>query len=163
MTANLAASYATGDKRNGGDSEAYPGGFAPGWNGAGGGFEMMGSGGPFDAVEFTQDGLTNTWMLGGWLEYRPVKALWLKLAYGYVGFANKLGNCAGAAANTCYGPSYAGKAGNLIGKSTLGQEISLRADYDIWTGFKVQGQLGWFVPSKGDVAGEYVLQLLYNF
>jgi len=163
VTANLAFSYATGDKRDGGTSEAYPGGFAPSWNGAGGGFELMGSGGPFDAVEFTQDGLTNTWMVGGWLEYRPVKALWLKMAYGYVGFASKLGNCAGAAANTCYGPSYSGKAGNLIGKSSLGQEISLRADYDIWTGFKVQGQLGWFVPSKGDVAGEYVLQLLYNF
>jgi hypothetical protein len=160
---NLAAAYATGDKRDGGDSEAFPGGLAPSWQGPGGGYEMIGSGGPFDAVEFTQDGLENLWSLGFWVEYRPVKPLWLKLAYAYVGFAQKNGNCSGAATNTCYGPSYAGKNNGMVGKSSLGQEFSLRADYDLWTNFKVQGQLGWFVPSKGDTAGEYVLQLLYNF
>lgn len=164
VVVNLAGSYASGDKRNGGNSEAFPGGFAPGWNGPGGGFEMLGSGGPFDAVEFTQDGMTNLWALGLWLEYRPVKALWLKAAYAYAAFAKGLGNCSVANANPCYGPAYAGKGVDPIaGKSRLGQEISFRADYDVWTNFKIQGQMGWFVPSGGDTASEYVLQLLYNF
>lgn len=164
---NLAGSYATGDKRDGGNSEAFPGGLAPSWNGPGGGFELLGSGGPFDAVEFTQDSMTNLWTLGLWLEYRPIKALWLKAAYAYAGFSNKNGNCAGAVSGTCYGPSYGSTTSTqnsgLVGSSSLGQEFSLRADYDLWTNFKVQGQVGWFFPSKGDVAGEYVLQLYYNF
>jgi len=171
VTVNLAGTYATGDRDNGGDSEAFPF-ISPSWNGAGGGFEMIGSGGPFDAVEFTQDAPTNLWMIGGWLEYRPVKALYLKLAYGYAGFVKKNGNCARSItaqgnpspSATCFGPSYGGKSDeNMVGKSSLGQEISLRADYDLWTGFKVQGQLGWLIPSKGDTAAEYVLQLYYNF
>jgi len=158
LTLNVAAAYGTGDKADGGDHEAFPS-IAASWNGAGGGFEMIGSGGVFDAVEFTQDSLTNLWMVGGWITYNPVKALTLKAAYGYAGFPRRAGNCSGAPAGTCYGPSYAA----LVGEKTLGQEISLRADYDIWTGFKVQGQLGWLVPSEGDTAHEYVLQLLYNF
>lgn len=171
VTINLAAAYATGDKNDGGDSEAFPA-IAPSWNGAGGGFEMIGSGGPFDAVEFTQDYMTNLWMIGGWLEYRPVKALWTKLAIGYAGFAHKNGNCAVVTSSSptspCFGPSYFGKpkgTGNaLVGKSGIGTEISLRADYDLWTNFKIQGQLGWLFPPAGsDVAAEYVLQFLYNF
>jgi hypothetical protein len=168
ITVNLAGAYATGDKRDGGDSEAMPA-IAPGWNGAGGGFEMLGSGGAFDAVEYTQDYLTNLWMVGMWLEYRPVKALWTKLAWGYAGLANKNGNCATAAAGTCWGPSYFGKGGTAAGggmtsNGKLGHEVSLRADYDVWTNFKVQGQMGWLLPSSSSpVAHEYVLQLLYNF
>ena len=50
------------------------------------------------------------------------------------------------------------------GRTTdLGQEIGFRADYDLWTNFKVQGKAGWLVPSEGDTAHEYVLQFLYNF
>ena len=48
------------------------------------------------------------------------------------------------------------------------------ADYQVWTGFLVQGQAAWFLtPSgvaasgapagNGKTAAEYVLQLLYNF
>jgi len=165
VTVNLAAAYATGDKQDGGKSEAFPA-IAPSWNGAGGGFEMIGSGGPFDAVEFTQDYMTNLWMVGGWIEYVPIKALWLKAAYGYAGFANKKGNCAVGtlvAGSPCFGPSYAGTNGDIAGKSRLGQEISFRADYTVWTGFKLQGQLGWLVPSAGKTAAEYVFQMLYNF
>ncbi len=158
LTINLAGAYGTGDKQDGGDSEAFPS-IAASWNGAGGGFEMIGSGGVFDAVEFTQDAPTNIWMVGGWVTYNPVKALTLKAAYAYAGFPRKNGNCANATGNPCYGPTY----NRLVGEKTLGQEVSLRADYDIWTGFKVQGQLGWLFPSEGDVAAEYVLQLLYNF
>jgi hypothetical protein len=158
VTINVAGSYATGDKRDGGKSEAFPT-IAPSWNGAGGGFEMIGSGGAFDQEEFTQDGPTNLWMIGGWVTYTPVKPLVLKVAYGYAGFVEKDGNCAAVAANICYGPGYS----KLVGKKTLGQELSIRADYTIWTGFKLQGQLGWLFPPEGDVAAEYVLQMLYNF
>jgi hypothetical protein len=163
VTINLAGAYITGDKRDGGDSEAFPSP-AGSWNGAGGGFEMIGSGGPFDAVEFTQEPPTNIWMLGGWIEYVPVKQLWLKAAYGYAGFVDKLGNCAGAPANTCYGPAYAGKGNKMIGSGGIGHEFSLRADYTLWTNFKIQGQLGWLFPKAGaSTAAEYVLQFLYSF
>jgi hypothetical protein len=161
VTVNLAGTYGTGDRDNGGKSEAFPS-ISPSWNGAGGGYEIIGSGGPFDAVEFTQDTATNLWMIGGWLEYRPVKALWLKLAYGYAGFAKKSGNCANSLVPaTCFGPTY----NSLAGKSGLGHELSLRADWDIWTGFKLMGQVGWlFTPADShSTAGEYVLQMLYNF
>jgi len=161
VTVNLTGSYSTGDQDNGGNSEAFPT-IAPSWNGAGGGYELIGSGGPFDAIEFTQEAPTNLWMIGGWLEYRPVKALWLKLAYGYAGFARKSGNCANSVTPaTCFGPSYQ----SLRGKSALGHELSFRADWDLWTGFKLQGQIGWlFTPADSNsTAGEYVLQMLYNF
>jgi hypothetical protein len=162
VTLNIAGTYATGDEANGGEHEAYPGGFNPGWNGPGGGFEMIGNGGAFDAVEYTQDGPTNLWAIGAWVTYNPVKALTLKAAYAYAGFVEKDGNCGTRTPPgqfACYGPAY----NRLVGEDTLGQEISLRADYDIWTGFKVQGQVGWLIPSEGDTAAEYVLQLLYNF
>jgi hypothetical protein len=51
----------------------------------------------------------------------------------------------------------------MAGKPTLGSEISFRADYDVWTNFKIQGVVGWLIPSEGDTAAEYVLQLYYNF
>jgi len=159
VTVNLAGAYGTGDRANGGASEAFPS-IAASWNGAGGGFEMIGSGGPFDQVEFTQDSPTNLWMLGGWVTYNPVKALTLKTAYGYAGFVKKNGNCTTGGA-TCYGPRYE----TLQGKSGVGQELSFRADYDIWTGFKIQGQMGWLFTRAGSnkTAAEYVLQMYYNF
>jgi hypothetical protein len=158
VTINIAGSYATGDKRNGGDSEAFPS-LAASWNGPGGGFEMIGSGGPFDQIEFTQDSPVNLWTVGGWVTYNPVKALTLKAGVAYAGFNEKLGNCSGAPAGTCFGPSYA----RLVGKSGLGTEAHLRADYEIWTVFKLQGQAGWLIPSTGDTAAEYVFQMYYNF
>jgi hypothetical protein len=174
LLVHFVGSYATGDKQNGGRSEAMPW-ISPGWNGAGGLYEIVGNGGIFDAVEWTQDFPGGLWMLGGGVEYRPVKALWLKAMYGFIGFSGKRANCAytnGIAATTsnCFGAAYTGKGydpatgqGGIAGKSYLGQELSLRADYDLWTNFKIQSEVGWLFPSKGTVGGEYVLQLLYNF
>jgi hypothetical protein len=182
---NLLGSYASGDSRKGDNhsSSAYPVGPGPSWSGAGGQYELIGEGGAFDVVEFTQHTPTNLWMLGFTVEYVPVKALWLKMAYGFAGFSEKWGNCATALTPTaaggfvqtgsqCYGPIYYGKVNrndltdrsdSVSGKSWLGQEFHLRADYTLWTGFKVQAMAGWLFPSNGDIAGKYILQLLYNF
>jgi len=158
LTLNVAGSYATGDKRNGGDSETFPS-IAASWNGPGGGFEMIGSGGVFDQIEFTQDSPANLWSIGAWVNYNLTKALALKAGVAYAGFVEKNGNCAVVSANACYGPSYA----KMAGKDSLGTEVHVRADYEIWTGFKLQGQLGWLFPSTGDAASEYVVQMYYNF
>jgi hypothetical protein len=167
VTLNLLGSYASGDNQNGGTSEAFPY-ISPGWNGAGGGFELIGNGGTFDAIDVTQDAPTNLWMLGLSVEYRPVKALWLRATYGFVGFASAHGNCAVggvAGGNPCIGPRYDKLAAYHSGAGTpwLGQEVSFRADYDVWTGFKIQGAVGFLVPYSGVAASEYVLQFLYNF
>ena len=118
-------------------------------------------------------------MVGFGAEYRPVKALWLRGMYGFAGFTESSANCAfnsaaNAAGSACYGPSYTGSGftrtaangqgiGGLAGKSTLGHEISFRADYDLWTNFKIQGAAGWLIPTGGETVSEYVLQLYYNF
>jgi hypothetical protein len=173
VTLNFVGSASTGDKRDGGDSEAFPT-IAPSWNGPGGLFQLIGSGGPFDAVEFTQDAPTNLWTIGATVDYRPVKRLLTTFGVAYAGFYTKKGNCANTAAPLtaaalCHGPSYtrlsdaAAPAGNGSAKGSLGTEFFIRADYDVWTGFKVMSQLGWLVPSAGDTAGEYVLQLYYSF
>lgn len=173
---NLLGSYATGDSGDGmgQNSGAFPYGPGPSWSGAGGQYELIGEGGAFDVVS-TQNGPTNLWMLGTTLEYVPVKALWLKAAYGFIGFSSKEGNCANVqtvvagalvtnAGAQCYGPVWFGAPGDdMTNQSYLGQEFHLRADYTMWTGFKVQGMVGWLFPSKGDVMGKYILQLLYNF
>jgi len=169
---NILGSYATGDKQDGGDSEAFPLGPGPSWSGAGGQYELIGEGGAFDVVSFTQHGPTNLWMAGLTVEYVPVKALWIKLAYGYIGFSSKAGNCGNTVTGStgCFGPIYTGKPTDPIanlsgfgGKAQLGQEIHIRADYTIWTGFKVQGMAGWLIPTAGDTASKYILQLYYNF
>jgi len=175
---NLLFTYASGDKQDGvgSNSSAFPMGPGPSWSGSGGQYELIGEGGAFDVQSFTQHTPTGLWMLGTTLEYTPVKALWLKLAYGFVGFTGKNANCGTATfvnfkgevvqnpGTQCYGPIYIGKPNDSIaGQATLGQELHLRADYTMWTGFKVQAMAGWFIPSKGDVAGKYILQLLYNF
>ncbi len=171
VTINIAGSYGTGDKRDGGDSEAFPS-LAASWNGPGGGFEMIGSGGVFDQVEFTQDSPVNLWTVGGWVTYNPVKALTLKAGAAYAGFTEKNGNCAntgGGLSGSCFGPSYtrlsnaAPPAGNGSAEGALGTEVHVRADYEIWTGFKLQGQAGWLIPSSGETAAEYVFQMYYNF
>jgi hypothetical protein len=168
---NILGAYATGDKQDGGDSEAFPLGPGPSWSGAGGQYELIGEGGAFDVVTL-QQGITNTWMAGLTVEYVPVKALWIKAAYGYAGFARNSGNCANAIAGStsCFGPVYTGKPtdsfSNLFGtsaKSGIGHEAHIRADYTIWTGFKVQGMAGWIFPTAGDTAAKYILQLYYNF
>ena len=52
----------------------------------------------------------------------------------------------------------------MAGKAQLGQEISLRADYDLWTNFKIQTAAGWLIPVGGaSTVSEYVVQLYYNF
>ena len=163
VTINPVASYATGDASNGGDSEAFPGGISPAWNGPGGYYELIGNGGTLDAATVTQSVITNMWVLGLVFEYRPVKAMYTKFAWGYAGFAKKAGNCA-AATQACYGPSYAGRPDKPLGaKTTLGNELSFRMDYDLYTGFKARTFAGWFIPSRGDTAQEYGLQLLYEF
>jgi hypothetical protein len=169
---HVVASYATGDKQNGGKSEAMPY-IAPGWSGAGGLYELVGGGGTFDQTEYSQDYPAGLWMLGAGIEYRPVKALWLRGMYGLIGFTSKRANCAyfeSRVAGECFGPSYGGDGynsttgiGGLAGERMLGQEISFRADYDMWTNFKIQGAAGWLVPSEGKTVHEYVLQLYYNF
>ena len=179
VTLNFVGSASTGDKRDGGDSEAFPT-ISPSWNGPGGLFQIIGSGGPFDAVEFTQDAPTNLWTIGATVDYRPVKPLLTTFGVAYAGFYTKKGNCANTAAPLtaaalCHGPSYTRlsdaavaspvttTSGNGSAKGSLGTEIFLRADYDVWTGFKVMTQVGWLIPSAGDTAAEYVLQLLYSF
>jgi len=170
---NLVGSYATGDK---GDttqtsSSAYPGGVGPSWNGpsqvAGGTYELIGAAGSFDVVDISQDSPTNLWTLGASVEYNPVKALTLRLHYLYAGFVKKEGNCVNTPAFTgtprvgCFGPQYQ----SLAGKKRLGQEIGLRADYQVWTGFKLQGFAGWLIPGSSDASpvGKYILQMLYSF
>ena len=181
VTVSFGAAYFSGDNGLGTDSSnAFPT-ISPAWQGPGGGTpgigtptEMIGNGGTFDAVHYTGGAPVNIWSVAAWLEYRPVKALWTKLSYGLAGFAKKNGNCARSAPpyftfqvgdnGPCWGPAYFGRADKPIkGSSYIGQEVSLRADYDLWTNLKVQAEMGWLVPSKGDIAQEYGLQLLYNF
>jgi len=182
---NIVGSYASGDKQDnsGHESDAFPGGPAPSWSGpsqvAGGTYELIGEGGAFDVVTFNQ-GMTNLWTIGTSIEYNPVKALTLRAHYLFAGFASSSGNCARSKGTPthCFGPSWQGSGwtqtgtnvnGNPVGtggiasKSTLGQEFGLKAEYLIWTGFKVQGFAGWLIPSEGDTAGKYILQLYYNF
>jgi hypothetical protein len=125
---------------------------------------MIGSGGPFDQIEFTQDSPVNLWTVGGWVTYNPVKALTLKAGAAYAGFTEKNGNCANrwpgtsaVSAETRLSTPRRGRA------KPLGTEAHIRADYEIWTGFKLQGQAGWLIPSSGDTAAEYVFQMYYNF
>jgi hypothetical protein len=177
---NLLATYATGDRgnNNGGSSKAYPYGISPSWSGAGGQYELIGEGGAFDVISMTQHSPTGLYMLGATLEYVPVKALWLKAAYGFVGFSDRNANCGWAFNNaatlagtvtqtpgtTCFGPVYIGKPTDpMYNKSWLGNELHFRADYTMWTGFKIQAMAGWLFPSAGDIAGKYILQFLYNF
>jgi hypothetical protein len=176
VTLNLVGSVSSGDKQDGGDSEALPT-ISPSWNGPGGLFQLIGSGGPFDAVEVTQDAPTNLWTIGATVDYRPVKRLLTTFGVAYAGFYTKKGNCSNVVAGStgCFGPAYQslsndrtpiGAKDGVVDSSTkgsLGTEFFVRADYDVYTGFKVQGQVGWLVPSAGDTAGEYVLQLYYSF
>jgi len=160
VTLNLVGSMATGDDRDGGDSEAFPY-ISPSWNGPGGLFHLIGSGGIHDPIEFTQDGPTNLWTVGLTADYRPVKQLLITGGAAYAGFYTNSGNCATALApnSSCWGPSYS----KLAGRSSLGVEFFLWSSWDVWTGFKVQGLAGILVPPAGVTAQKYILQLLYSF
>ena len=163
VTVSPVAAYGTGDSRRT-DSSAFPGGISPSWQGPGGLFELIGNGGLVDRVGATQSTITNLWVLGLVFEYRPVKAMYTKFAWGYAGFAKSAGNCAGAAAGTCYGPSYPGRPDKpMVGKSGIGNELSLRVDYTLYTGFRAQSSVGWLIPTRGDTAQEYALMLIYQF
>lgn len=159
---HVVGSYATGDDNNGGKSEVLPW-ISPSWNGAGGLYQLIGSGGDFDATETTQDYPGGLWMIGAGAEYRPVKALWLRAMYGYAGFTGS-GPCSVAqqTSGQCYAPGTALYA-PLVGEDGLGHEISLRADYTVWTNFRIMGGAAWLIPPSGETVSEYVLQFLYNF
>jgi hypothetical protein len=177
---HLIGSYASGDKQDasGHKSSAFPGGPGTSWSGpsrpAAGPFEIIGEGGDFDvfSVNHTPTGL---WTIGAAVEYLPVKALTLRAGYLLIGFTDKTANCAYTVTGSigCFGPSFSGKdyttttglggTGGLAGKTMLGQELDLRADYTIWTGFKIQAMTAWLMPTKGDTTGKYILQFYYNF
>ena len=78
----------------------------------------------------------NTWTLGGYVSYNPVKALNLKLDYFYIGAPKKATNF-------------------FTGKSRIAQEIALVATYQLWTGTKAVAIAGWLIPpgTGGDTAG----------
>ena len=163
---NVGLSMFTGDKQNGGVSETMPF-ISPSWNGPGNTmFEMFGAGGVFDPVDLSQDYPGGTWTAGFNVEYRPVKALWMKVGYLYQNFTQNDANCALIAPGSgrCFGPRYGRLAQSVAQRETsLGHEINLRADWDVWTGFKVMGTFGLWIPSAGDTSIEAALQLLYNF
>ena len=78
-----------------------------------------------------QNGGWNSWAFGGYVEYYPVKALMTRLTYYYVGAPKS---------NTNF----------YTGKSSLGHEINLLAEYKIYTGAKIWGLAGVFLtPSQG--------------
>jgi hypothetical protein len=161
---NVGGSWFTGDKQEDGISEAFPG-ISPSWHGPGNMmFELIGNGGVFDTYVPTQAGPTGLWTLAASVEYRPVKALWLKLGYMYASFVENDANCAYVSptrTQACVGNSTS--YGKLAGETSLGHEFMLRADWDVWTGFKVQGTAGALIPKEGDTTLEFALQMLYNF
>jgi hypothetical protein len=177
---HLIGSYATGDKQDtsGHKSSAFPGGPGTSWSGPSrpyaGPFEIIGEGGDFDVVSVNHTP-TGLWTIGAAVEYLPVKALWLRAGYLFIGFSDKNSNCAYTVTGSigCFGSSFSGKdystttglggTGGLAGKSTLGQEIDLKAYYTVWTGFQIQTLAAWLIPTKGDTTGKYVLQFYYNF
>jgi len=167
---HLVGSYATGDKQDttGHDSDAFPGGPGPSWSGpgrvAGGAYEIIGEGGDFDVVSVNHIP-TGLWTIGASVDYVPVKPLTLRVAYLFAGFVDKYSNCKNARSGAigCFGSGFQAKDNGLVGKSTLGQEIDLKAEYVVWTGFKIQGLTAWLIPTKGDTTGKYILQFYYNF
>jgi hypothetical protein len=77
----------------------------------------------------------NTWTLGGYLSYNPVKALNLKFDYFYIGAPRKATNF-------------------YTGKSTIGHELALVGTYQLWTGTKAVAIAGVLIPPDkgGDTA-----------
>jgi len=195
VTLNLVGSWTSGDNpKRDKNHTAFPYGPGPSWSGPGGAFELIGEGGAFDVVN-VQHNSTGMWVMGLWGSYYPVKPLMLKMAFGYAGFTSKRGNCIGATTGggstngagvtddgtLCIGPAY----DRLQGNTGLGYEFHVRADYEVWTGFKIQGMAGWLFPAgdchgtnsavfsctnslgngttKNEAMSKYILQFLYNF
>jgi hypothetical protein len=166
---NLAGMVSSGDANDGGSIEAFPW-ISPSYNGPGGGAEVFWSGGGFDVFDF-QDAPTNTWSIGGWLTYSPVKALSLKVHYFYIGMQRKAGNAcsdiSAVGASTVARASGAAGFGycKLAGKSSIGSEIGLLANYTLYTGLTASGFMGWVIPNRGsaETVGEYIFQFAYSF
>jgi len=191
ITWSIVGSYATGDKQDGGSSSnAFPGGYSPAWNGPGSQYDWIGNSGAsgLDAIASFASGITNIWTVGTYVDYKPVKALNLRASYAYIGFAQAEGNCAwltpadiARGQMLCYGPQITSKGfvsaptlttlggfvnvgqGGLAGKSTLGNDMELRADYQLWTGFTITGVAAWLVPTTGDTAAKYGIEFVYNW
>jgi hypothetical protein len=73
----------------------------------------------------------NTWALGAYVQYQPVKALMSRLAYYYIGATKSNSNF-------------------FTGKSQIGQEISFVSEYTLYTGFKLWGVAGILLtPNSG--------------
>ena len=181
VTLNLVGSIASGDKRDGGNSEAFPS-ISPSWNGPGGLFHVIGSGGIHDPLEFSQDAPTNLWTVGLTADYRPVKQLLITAGAAFAGFMQAQGNCAyinPGVNQACFGPGYTRLSNDRNGNGVpdapstlgglnkaspyLGTETFLWSSWDVWTGFKVQGLVGFLLPTTGTTAQKYILQLLYSF
>jgi hypothetical protein len=77
-----------------------------------------------------QSGPGNTWTLGGYATYAPVKAVSLKAHYFYIGSPRK---------NTNF----------YTGRSTIGHELGVTANYTFWTGTKAWLLAGVILPSDG--------------
>jgi len=75
----------------------------------------------------------------------------------------------------CYGPWIQGKGysvtktglgqGGLVGATSLGNEINLKADWQVYTGFKIQGVTAWLIPtvSGQNTEAKYAIQAVYDF
>jgi hypothetical protein len=75
----------------------------------------------------------NTWAIGGYVQYVPVKALTLRGTYIYIGVPESSTN-------------------GYTGKSSIGHELEFLASYQLWTGTKANGFVGFIFPAEGRTA-----------
>lgn len=88
------------------------------------------AGSPYFQGNYQNSG-QNSWAIGGYIEYYPVKALMTRLTYYYIGAPKS---------NTNF----------YTGKSTIANEITLLAEYKMYTGVKVWGLAGILMtPNQG--------------
>lgn len=140
LVIGIRGTWATGDKASSADkNEDFPGligttggsaaSYTPKnaqifWNSNGSGYWRGG-------YQSTAAGL---WGFGGYVEYRPVKALMTRLTGYYIGASKSSSNF-------------------YTGKSQIGVEVNLLAEYQLYTGFKVWGLAGAILtPSEGQSA-----------
>ncbi|HTX52054.1 MAG TPA: hypothetical protein VMD08_01490 [Candidatus Baltobacteraceae bacterium] len=131
------------------------------------------------------------WTLKAGVAYAGWTSKWANCAWagdgsnGAPAYANGPASPAGATGlsetgASCYGPVLFGKgyqsnrpgtggnnsnipSGGLVGKSSLGTELNLKADWQVYTGFKVQGVAAWLFPTAGDTVQKYAIQFVYDF
>jgi len=177
LTFNIVGSYATGDKQKPGQthSDAFPWGIEPSWSGPSQTYsviapwEIIGEGGGIGGQEDVMNmnhGMTGLWTAGGYVTYNPVKALTLSAGYLHIGWTRKTADCAFVASGStsCFGLLILGKETNPVaGNSSLGDEIDLKAIYQIWTGFSLRGSASWLIPKAGDTAAKYMMYMWYEF